>query len=159
MPFGWSGLRAHPAAAVLGTTFSQLWDTQDGVNRTIIYRLSTSGLPQIHSDTGRNHSSWGTANDYYIATLQVSQFHLWRDSLWSERARALHSNSFMKLPIAGYSTSRTQFSTLGTFGGTRKMPFRPSKICVFKDRRTLPPMVTHQIYPAHPPARQAWIRK
>lgn len=57
----------------------------------------------------------------------------------SERARALHSNLFTKLPIAGYSTPRIQFKISGTCGGTRKMPFGPSQSCVFKGRRALPP--------------------
>lgn len=59
---------------------------QDWIILTIIYCLSTSGLPQINADTGRNQSSWETADEYYIATLQVSQFHLWRDSLWGRRS-------------------------------------------------------------------------
>lgn len=49
--------------------------------------------------------------------------------------------------------TKEQFRTSETFGGTRQMPFGPSQSPVFKDRRALPPMVTHQRYLAHLPAR------
>ncbi|MCJ1261797.1 hypothetical protein MMC22_001665 [Lobaria immixta] len=60
-PFGGSRLRAHPAADVLGNTFTQDWDTP-GLNQSYYYSLSVNewvATDLLNADTGRNFTSWG----------------------------------------------------------------------------------------------------
>lgn len=64
-------MRAHPAADVLGPTFTQLWDTL-GLNPLYYDLVPTNewvATDLINADTGRNLSSCGRADEYYMATL------------------------------------------------------------------------------------------
>ena len=60
-PFGGSRMRAHPAADVLGNTFTNVYDTQP-LNETFYDELSASDwviTDRLNADTNENFTSWG----------------------------------------------------------------------------------------------------
>ncbi len=60
-PFGGSRMRAQPTADVLGTTFTDYYDTQN-MNETFYEELSTSEwvvTDRLNADTEQNFTSWG----------------------------------------------------------------------------------------------------
>lgn len=60
-PYGGSRLRAHPAADVLGTTFTQYFDGPD-LNTSYYNALVVNdwvSSSRINAETGQNFSSWG----------------------------------------------------------------------------------------------------
>ena len=60
-PFGGSRMRAHPTADVLGTTFTDHYDTQP-LNETFYDELSANEwviTDRLNADTDQNFTSWG----------------------------------------------------------------------------------------------------
>lgn len=80
-PFAGSRLRAHPAANILGNTFTTYYNTQS-LNDSFFYELSTSdwvATNYINAETGRNFTSWDQFfgpqehnGDYFTATQRYN---------------------------------------------------------------------------------------